>query len=731
MTRLDTSNTPIFVFTGAQFTTLPPTSLLHIYSEVPGKSLSLDLLTSLGACLNGTHLPNFTCTLSSTLSSTPSITPTTVGALYEAWHAPPSASQSIVVSQGGTPLSVEDVLRSGYPAGSPPNLTLSDIFDKYPGAAAQSDAFFYQEHPSLGYYCIYRKRPSEPTGLIPDCLNIPATITQHSKWLTDASVDFITVDGTNLCTPSTQEELIQQRPMEVVFEEFHALRSQGIPTPRIAAWQRIVSGCITYPAVLALYNNETYKAADLFLKAADGRRVFFVPASPDPALVQAVESNGGRNDIVTQVMWALFDQKEYRAEGEWGFMSPCTVAEGSRGGKVGSYTTSVMGLGRGALGCGQNLTVNSTLGSAMAVSPSYQLSYGSVPFSAAGKFEGLTLQRQFGSLFDNAGKAFAGAGAGSAVSPLPDFIYLSSWNEWTSQPQTNPFKSNFSFSMGLQGDKDGGNLYVDSYGTALSRDLEPSARPGGDALYNLLASCLRVVRLMQGMHAFHSGREGDGSGVRGLAAYFGKEGVSSHNPPSSSPPLVSCAVQGEQCCMYNETLQGYALSTSLTRVDATDALVSSDQLEIQTLLAGGAWVEVCNGYGGGTDFCVDGGVLKSQRLAGQGPFLLHSGGCGEGVVTGSGAQAGVVIEGRVLVQRCVIDGGGSGGGGVVHFMSNFANCSGVGKPETVVGCADVGRSSNMPRALYACSGKGSPPRYHSLDMGCLRGDEQILLGYAH
>ena len=135
-------------------------------------------------------------------------------------HAPPSASQSIVVSQGGTPLSVEDVLRSGYPAGSPPNLTLSDIFDKYPGAAAQSDAFLYQEKPQLGFYCIYKKRANEPSGLIPDCLNIPATISTQSKWLTDSSVDFITVDGTNLCTPSTQQELIQQRPMEVVFEEF-------------------------------------------------------------------------------------------------------------------------------------------------------------------------------------------------------------------------------------------------------------------------------------------------------------------------------------------------------------------------------------------------------------------------------------------------------------------------------------------------------------------------------
>jgi hypothetical protein len=711
----------LFAFEGSRFALTSQDSALRIYAQSP-TSLALHTTTTLAACLSGSHLPAFACLHDPTAAS-PAAVPVTVGALYEAWHAPPAYAQALVAAQGAQTLSVEDVLRSNG------TLTLADIFDKHPGAAAQTDGFLFQEKSAGGYYCLYRHRAGE-AGLIPDCTNISGTLAWQAALLGDASVDFVTVDGTNLCTPSDQEELIQQRPMEVVLEELLALRSSGVATPRVAAWQRIVAGCTTYPAVLALYNNASYTAADLFLRAPSGKRVFFVPADPDPALVAAVESNGGRNDIVTQVMWALFAQPDYVSQGEWGFMSPCTDARGG-------YTTSVVGLGRGALGCGQNFTQHSTLGSAAAVSPSYQLSYGSVPFSAAGKFEGLTLQRQFGTLFDAAGAAFA-AGAGSSGG-LPDNIYLSSWNEWTSQPQPNPFKSSYSFSMGLGADPKGGALYVDSYGSALSRDLEPSARLGGSAVYDLLTSCTRVVRLMQAMAVHHSSSSGSGSGTAQLARFFGAPGVAAAAALAGAPPpLASCAVAGEACCAYNETVQGYALSRSLQRTDLTDALASADPVEVAALLASGAWVEVCNGYGGGTDFCVDQAVLGSQRSAGQGPFLLHSGGCG-GAVAGSGALPAVALPGRARVQRCSAPGGG-------HFLSPAADCAGQGTPEGIVGCADTQRSSNMPRALHACarapggsssssssssSAATAPPYYHALDVQCLPGDAQTLLGYAH
>ena len=57
--------------------------------------------------------------------------------------------------------------------------------------------------------------------------------------LVQSGVDYIYVDLTNLCTKSASEDLIQRRPMEILFEEWHKLRTQGKQTPQIVAWNRI------------------------------------------------------------------------------------------------------------------------------------------------------------------------------------------------------------------------------------------------------------------------------------------------------------------------------------------------------------------------------------------------------------------------------------------------------------------------------------------------------------
>lgn len=65
-------------------------------------------------------------------------------------------------------------------------------------------------------------------------------------------------------------------------------------------------------------------------------QVFFVPTHrADPSIVAQIESNGGRNDVEVQAMWAL--STDY-ANGEWGFFSPCTVGGGA-------YTTLVVAPG--------------------------------------------------------------------------------------------------------------------------------------------------------------------------------------------------------------------------------------------------------------------------------------------------------------------------------------------------------------------------------------------------
>lgn len=54
--------------------------------------------------------------------------------------------------------------------------------------------------------------------------------------------------------------------------------------------------------------------------------MFFVPYNPslvpDPAIIAAIEANGGRNDVVVVEMWALFGEAQYN-QGRWGFFSPC------------------------------------------------------------------------------------------------------------------------------------------------------------------------------------------------------------------------------------------------------------------------------------------------------------------------------------------------------------------------------------------------------------------------
>lgn len=222
------------------------------------------------------------------------------GATYSLWHAPAVAALNEVAEKGGAQLTIEDLIRA---RGS---LMLADVYDKW--NVTIEDALYYQQFPASGPYCMYRHRDGE-TGLLPDCAGISATAARHADMLTKVGVDFIALDATNLCTPSDQVEVIQTRPMQVVFEEFAALRAAGTTTPAIAPWWPLRAECTMHPVVLALYNDPRYEG--LVQRDGSGKKVWFTPAGPDPTLVATVESNGGRNDIVVIQMWANFAKNEY------------------------------------------------------------------------------------------------------------------------------------------------------------------------------------------------------------------------------------------------------------------------------------------------------------------------------------------------------------------------------------------------------------------------------------
>ena len=623
-----------------------------------------------------------------------------VSLLYEAWQAYAANASATIAAMGGERLSVEAVMRSNG------SLVLADIWDRY-NVTALTQGFFWQEEPLLGFYCIYRKRWNEATGVLPDCLNISGTTSQQASWFASSGVDFVTADGTNLCTPSPFADAIQTRPMEVLFEEFSALRAQGFTTPAIAAWQRAVTGCTLHTQILGIYNNATFNKL-VYRDPASGKMVFFVPDGPDPAIVAEIESNGGRNDVLVQEMWALFVNST--APGRWAFESPCTVQ--LPGGGFG-FTTSVVGRGRGASGCGQLETEGSALGSAIAVSPSYQESYGSVPFSASNKYEGLVFKRQFGTVFDNAARRLED-GSKPRASALVDNIYLSSWNEYLSQPQVNPWGSDaYAYSMGIPWDAQGrSSLWVDTWGQSISRDIEPSVH-GGSLNFDIMSSCLRVARLMS--HVVRADERVPRA--RDVARMFGARA-------GGRASAAACAVAGELCCAFDEAQDGYAAVSALVAGDGSDALVTLDPAEVARL-TGQGWVETCNGYGGPTDFCVEntGAFLRSPRAV-QGPFALHSGGCG---LPGGGGDP--VLPGRRPVVRCFDP------QAKLHFVAGAAACPGGAQLEAAVGCAAAERSSNMPRELHACTASAAHGgrRYHALDAPCEDGDadDAGVLGYVH
>jgi hypothetical protein len=608
-----------------------------------------------------------------------------VGILYEGWHAPPATVLANISASGGRALSVEDVLRSNG------LLALADIYDGHTGARAAAAQFFFQAQPQAGYYCIYRSRPGE-AGVGPDCPGISATLARHAAELSAAGVDYVTVDGTNLGSFSPFADWIQLRPGEVVFEEWAALRSSGLGTPSIAAWQTVPTGCNLHLRWLALYNNATL-APLVHRDAATGKMVFFVPPGGDVAIIAAIEANGGRNDVIVQQIWA---ENSLEAQGQWSFFAPCTDA-------AGGYSTSVVGAGRGATGCGQRFSNASgplarITGAQVAVSPSYQLGYGSLPWQGANKYGGLTFKRQFATVIAAATRGWA-TGAPAA---LPAHLYLSSYNEWTAQPQANPFPGSFTHSVGLGADAQGGDLWVDSFGQSLSRDIESSADAGG-AVAELMASCLRVVRLAAALDAAVF------AGAPPLAAAAASLWPAAHRDDAlaalhvafggGADGLAACAVAGEACCAYNDTEDAYAPVWALRLAAAGDALATVDAAERAALVAAG-WTETCAAYGGPTDFCIDAAVAASSATL-HGPFALHAGAC--------------ALPGRAPLFRCYDM------SATRHFLSLDATCGGT-TAESALGCVATAPSSDMARPLRMCEAAGGGPRYHVLDGDCDAGD---------
>ena len=390
-----------------------------------------------------------------------------VGIMYEAWHLP-------AVYQASSPfLTVEDVLRSRQ----------EDVSGTIAGAHALTDAltgseYYWHSTPAGGIYCIYHSRV--PGSLhfnpiheskyltitdVPDCANWQATVQRHATQLVAAGVDHIVLDSTNLVQYDAFADAISLRPLEILFEEWAALRAQGTQTPDISVWCRIPNngpfgsqdkGSIMYSYMLDIYNIPAYE--NLVLKTRDGHKIFWYPDLQDFDLqyLNDIASNNNLGGISTVPMW-INRQAASSASFEAFCSAPPFISDSPCAQQA---TTQTTGLG----------------GTQLAVSPSYQLTYASLPWRDLGVLGGLLFRKQFETAFEL----------------QPDWIFISAWNERIALLVGNG--ADPGYNKGLEDDTSiSGVSFTDMHGVAFSRDIEPTDEYG-TLLLDLMTSCLRVFR---------------------------------------------------------------------------------------------------------------------------------------------------------------------------------------------------------------------------------------------
>ena len=511
------------------------------------------------------------------------------------------------ISDRGLPqLTTELVIQS---AGA---LTLDDVLAKH-GLSGD----IYNAQPRLGFYCLWRS--ASPTAPLPNCSGITEVLTAHARMLVAAGFDYVALDHTNW--PYTDFEgptdIAILTPTRTLFEEWAALREAGTPTPAIAIWPCSPSGGTTWRYLLSeFYNNPRY-APLIYTQGA--KKVVFVPyagancySAPETLLIAA---NGGRNDVTVVPMWALFGPQAY-TEGVWGFFSPCTDG--------GAYTSSMVGVGA----CSQRPTLANGTSRVAEVSASggYMLSQCALPFAAPGHLRGLTVARLF--------EEVLAVGA--------PHLFMSSFNEYIGGRQAPASGAKIAFNQGLPGDPQRSAVWVDTYASEFSRDVEPSVE-GGDAVWTVTASCVGLYKR-----------------------------------------ALTCAdAPGEPCCTRADK-EVFANVWALRRADGGDHLLTALAGERAALVAGGAWKENCHPIANPSAFCVDGAEPDGR----EGPFMVYN-------------QPGVGAGGVALapLQRCITAGG-------AHFFSGDPTCEGAGSRESTLGWMAVAPGREMLRALRRCLGAG-------------------------
>jgi len=493
-----------------------------------------------------------------------------VGMFYLNWHGTAWSAQQYLPT-GAPTLNLSDVVASRATA-SPKSV--NDIFNVY-GLMGHAVNFHYEQKPSLGYYSLYRKRAGAASYVFDGkaLKDAPTSMTSsvartHADQLSQAGVNFVFVDSTNVAQMSNFADAIALRPIEVLFEEWKAYRNTGASTPQIAVWTGARASTYNDPdplwqRYLNLYNDANY--SDLVLRDPySGKKIMFIVASgdpnttPDQIVIDQIESNGGRNDVLVMRTWA-YGAQAAMTSGQHAWMESCRTSQGIP-------TTTI----DPTQPCWQRFTpVVAGRPSSISVSASYQLEYASRFLGSSTYASGLTLKKQFETAF--------------AI--RPDMVLLNEWNEHLAQPQPNPYVAtdNTAYSLGLYGDQvnaavNGYYLWVDGFTSAYTRDMEPTVENGGEP-YDILKSCLRVYR-------------------------------------SSS---ATCSSTTERCCNIAESDE-YVSIYSMRATGSGDHLLTKYETEKSTLVNAGTYREIATRGYGGSVFAYDPNEAETR----SGPFILYS-----------------------------------------------------------------------------------------------------------
>eukprot|EP00054_Salpingoeca_dolichothecata_P019430 m.120871 g.120871 ORF g.120871 m.120871 type:complete len:592 (-) comp23253_c0_seq12:81-1856(-) len=568
------------------------------------------------------------------------------GILYEVWHAEASTAMHKVKAAGGTQLTTELVIRNA-------SLNLNDVYLPY-----NLTGDIWNVQPAAGFYCIYRKRANDTNPPIPDCANITQTLTYHAKILTEAGFDYIAVDITNWPDMNPATDVAVFRPTEVLFEEWYKLRLAGIPTPKIALWPCSPNNSNTWQALIdTIYSNKSYE--DL-LYTQNGKPVMFLPDNSHCYSPTEEAKILAYANVTTIKMWALFGEQSFES-GTWGFFSPCVASYNPF-----QFTTSMVDTPA----CNQSISLNPQGGDwEISASGSYMLTQTSLPFASPGHMRGLTLHRLFQKVLT--------IGAPN--------LFMSSFNEFIGGRQPAAEHSNIAFNMGLPTDPQRGAVWVDTYASDFSRDVEPTVE-GGSRVFEVTSSCVQLY----------------------------KQSKTCADAPTSV------------CCTMSDKYV-YSSVWSLNR--GTDNLIVSTQAEFNKYIQQD-YTQICHSITGPSTFCVNTSIADGRN----GPFLVYNT-PGVAPFPPKSQQRNIwesqnphVVEESdakvVAFYRCV------NGAQTAHTFSLDENCTDLSGfvGDGLLGYISTQIGGETLRALYRCQ-QATGVFTHALDLPCDTTATQSLIGY--